>query len=86
MTKELCENEIIQQINEVKMIGDIAPDVSLLGDKYDFDCNDAVLLCIRLKKLFNLDLDTFLPMADSFKLKDIVHAVWEQICEESSDN
>lgn len=85
MTRELCENEIVRQINEVKKTGEIDPDISLLGDKYDFDCNDAVLLCLRLRERYDLDLNTFLPAADSFKLRDIVDAVWEQIYETGSD-
>ena len=64
MDREKCMKIVIEQLNQIKPLMSIDPEVSLLGDKYNFDSNDIILFCLQLKKHFDIDLGSFIKKAD----------------------
>ena len=68
---------VIEQLNQIKPLMNIDPEVSLLGDKYNFDSNDIILFCLQLKKHFDIDLGSFIKKANDFKISEIVNAIMD---------
>lgn len=68
---------VIEQLNQIKPLMSIDPEVSLLGDTYNFDSNDIILFCLQLKKHFDIDLGSFIKKANDFKISEIVNAIMD---------
>lgn len=79
MDREKCMKIVIEQLNQIKPLMSIDPEVSLLGDKYNFDSNDIILFCLQLKKHFDIDLGSFIKKANDFKISEIVNAIMDNI-------
>lgn len=77
MDREKCMKIVIEQLNQIKPLMNIDPEVSLLGDKYNFDSNDIILFCLQLKKHFDIDLGSFIKKANDFKISEIVNAIMD---------
>ena len=77
MDREKCMKIVIEQLNQIKPLMIIDPEVSLLGDKYNFDSNDIILFCLQLKKHFDIDLGSFIKKANDFKISEIVNAIMD---------
>lgn len=61
MDREKCMKIVIEQLNQIKPLMSIDPEVSLLGDKYNFD----------------IDLGSFIKKANDFKISEIVNAIMD---------
>ena len=77
MDREKCMKIVIEQLNQIKPLMSIDPEVFLLGDKYNFDSNDIILFCLQLKKHFDIDLGSFIKKANDFKISEIVNAIMD---------
>ena len=77
MDREKCMKIVIEQLNQIKPLMSIDPEVALLGDKYNFDSNDIILFCLQLKKHFDIDLGSFIKKANDFKISEIVNAIMD---------
>lgn len=77
MDREKCMKIVIEQLNQIKPLMSIDPEVSLLEDKYNFDSNDIILFCLQLKKHFDIDLGSFIKKANDFKISEIVNAIMD---------